>query len=588
MYAFGSFRLDPRQRLLYAEGAPGPINLPPRVLETLLYLVERPGELLDKDQLLAAIWPNVIVEENSLNQNISQLRRVLGESPGEHRYILTVPGRGYRFVAEVRQIASSPAPAAGKSIAVLPFANLTGDPARDYLGDGLAEELIHTLARMPGLNVPARTSSFAYKGRNRDVRDIARDLGVSAVLEGSVRSAGDRVRVTVQLIDAASGYHLWSQSLDRRFEDLFELQDALARAVTAALDLAVDLQSVPQPAQDLDAYHLYLQAVPLSLRPSEENTRGAISLLRQATARDPRFARAFSLMAIVEATCIIFDYPLADGLGSAEQNGRRALLLDPRDARAHGAIGIVSALRGEWLASETSFHTSESLSPDPFTMSLRCAYLTQSVGHARRALSQAKQAFEAAKAQPIGAQMVALASLLLGDDEQALRFSEIAITLGQPRHIAPATDLRAQIALRAGRHEDAAAELSLGLSPAQHALGGAQVVETLCRALRDPAQRAAACDALRAFEGRLTDRELDQSTRKRLLLWYAMLGALDLAFAFAEHSMDRFARDGTVGSAWGSLWLPEMKAFRADPRFGHFATRLRLPEYWAQQGGPEV
>src|SRR5688572_22279560 len=106
MYAFGPFRLDPRQRLLYAEGSPAPINLPPRVLETLLFLVERPGELLDKNQLLAAIWPNVVVEENSLNQNISQLRRVLGEKPGEHRYILTVPGRGYRFVAEVRHLSS--------------------------------------------------------------------------------------------------------------------------------------------------------------------------------------------------------------------------------------------------------------------------------------------------------------------------------------------------------------------------------------------------------------------------------------------------------------------------------------------------
>lgn len=125
-------------------------------------------------------------------------------------------------------------------------------------------------------------------------------------------------------------------------------------------------------------------------------------------------------------------------------------------------------------------------------------------------------------------------------------------------------------------------------SPAQHAIGGAQTVELLCRALRDSAQNAAALAALTAFEQRLTAAELDQSTRKRLLLWYAMLGALDTAFAFAERSMDRFAREGTVGSAWGSLWLPEMKAFRADPRFGHFAARLRLPEYWAQQGGPEV
>jgi hypothetical protein len=126
------------------------------------------------------------------------------------------------------------------------------------------------------------------------------------------------------------------------------------------------------------------------------------------------------------------------------------------------------------------------------------------------------------------------------------------------------------------------------LSPAQHAAGGAQVVELLCKALRDPGQKAAALAALTAFEGRLADGELDQATRKRLLLWYVLLGALDVAFDFAGRSMDRYAREGTVGSAWGSLWLPEMKAFRADPRFAQFATRLRLPEYWAQQGPPEV
>jgi TolB-like protein len=252
-YEFGTFRLDPRQRLLLSRDSRQPIPLAPKVFEMLLYLVERRGQLVEKEDLMQAIWPNVVVEENSLNRSISTLRRVLGENPGEHRFIATQPGRGYRFVAAVSVVdGSSPQPVAvdvvsaaaktgesardtSPSIAVLPFANLTRDAEKEYFSDGMAEELIHRLARVPGLRVAARTSAFAYKGRNADVRQIARDLGVAAVLEGSVRGAGERVRVTAQLVDGQTGYHLWSQSYDREFADLFELQDELAAAIVPAL-----------------------------------------------------------------------------------------------------------------------------------------------------------------------------------------------------------------------------------------------------------------------------------------------------------------------------------------------------------------
>jgi DNA-binding winged helix-turn-helix (wHTH) protein len=179
-YEFSEFRLDIQQRLLSAGADGRPIPLPPKAFETLLYFVERRGELLDKSTLMKAVWPNVIGEENSLNQNISVIRRALGESPSQHRFIVTEPGRGYRFVADVRVVShaghsepAAPTTAQRKSIAVLPFANLTGDPSKEYFGDGMSEELLHRLARIPGLKVPSRTSSFAYKGRNMDVRQIA-------------------------------------------------------------------------------------------------------------------------------------------------------------------------------------------------------------------------------------------------------------------------------------------------------------------------------------------------------------------------------------------------------------------------------
>jgi DNA-binding winged helix-turn-helix (wHTH) protein len=452
MYAFGQFRLDPQQRLLFAEGVATPLDIAPRVLETLLYLVEHAGELLSKDQLLAAIWPGTVVEENSLNQNISQLRRLLGERPGDHRFILTASGRGYRFVAPVRRVA----------------------------------------------------------------------------------------------------------------------------ATTAVLR--------PQEA----AESLYKEALPLALRPSEENLRGALELLQQCQSRDPTFAPAFSLRAVVEATCLIFDYPMARDVGSAEKCARRALLLDPRDARAHGAIGIVSALRGQWLAAETGFKTSDALSSDPFMQALCCVHLLQSVGHVRKALDLALRAHAAAPSQPIGAQMVALVAVLCGDNATAQRYTDISINLGQPRHIAPATDIQGQLQLRAGKYAEAAESIARGLTLQQQAEGGANAARLMCQALADARHVPAARSAVQAFQVRLGESAHDQAMLKRLLLWHTMLGDLDESHALAARALDHFASKGTVGSAWGALWLPEMAPLRSDSRFAQFAVRLGLPEYWKERGGPEI
>ena len=185
------------------------------------------------------------------------------------------------------------------AIAVLPFANLTGDASKEYLGDGMAEELINTLNKVQGLKVPARTSTFAYKGRNTDIRQIAKDLGVGTILQGSVRAADKRIRITAQLINAQDGLHLWSESYDEEFTDLFKLQDKLATAITTALQPnlhAVAETAVTQgpPTQDLEAYQLYLQGSSLSRPVTEANENRAIEYFQQAIARDPKFARAYA------------------------------------------------------------------------------------------------------------------------------------------------------------------------------------------------------------------------------------------------------------------------------------------------------
>ena len=188
------------------------------------------------------------------------------------------------------------------SIAILPFTNLTGDPTKEYFSDGVTEELINTLTRARGLfKVPARTSALAYKGRTIDVRQIARDLDVDAVLEGSVRSVDQGIRVTAQLVDGRTGHHLWSQSFDGKFEDLFTFQDELTVAIADALTLGgsgLPTGARKLPTRDLEAFQLFLQAKSLNIQPTEHNLRTALELLGRALARDPKFARALQGLAM--------------------------------------------------------------------------------------------------------------------------------------------------------------------------------------------------------------------------------------------------------------------------------------------------
>src|SRR5215831_54492 len=234
VYGFGEFCLDAGKRLLLACDW-APVSLTPKAYDALVYLVEHAGAVVHKDELMRALWPDTAVEENNLTQNISLLRRVLGEQRGEHRYIATVPGRGYQFVARVRGVAPNAAgsqPAATASIAVLPFVNVSGGPDCEYLGDGLAEELINAFSKLSRVRVVARTSAFSFKGRQADVREIADQLGANLVLEGSVRKSGNRLRITAQLVDAADGYQLWSERFDREIDkhEIFQVQDEITPA----------------------------------------------------------------------------------------------------------------------------------------------------------------------------------------------------------------------------------------------------------------------------------------------------------------------------------------------------------------------
>lgn len=595
VYEFGGFELDARQRVLRT-AAGEPVPLQPRVLETLLFLVERGDELLDKDTLMKAIWPNVIVEENSLNQNISLLRRVLGENRDDRRFIVTVPGRGYRFVASVTKraagaITSSPGPQ--PSIAVLPFANLTGDPAKEYLADGMAEELIHALTRVPGLRVTARTSSFAYKGRAIDIRRIGAELGVTAVLEGSVRSTAQRLRITAQLIDAQTGFHFWSQSIDRRLEDLFVVQEELASSVLHALEVPragsrqIGDSSSPAPTNNLDAYHLYLQSRPLVVRPSEQNLRGAEALLERAIALDPKFARAFAYLANVRTVLLMFGFARDAHIATAERDVLQALVLDPMLGPAHANLGQIRAMQGRWLEAEEHYDKAATVADDPETRAPRTIALSMAVGHGQKALAEAVEMQRSAPSLPLANIGAALAHLSFGEDAEALRFVDIAISLGQPRELAPVADVKSQVAVRAGRFSEAADLMLASLRPALLAAGADNAVRLVFAALQDPAQKPAAIRTLESLEAAVGAHSLALAEVYRLALWYTMLGALDNAFASISRALDALSRQGIIGFAWGWLWLAEMRPFREHARFQSLAERLGLVEYWRQRGAPD-
>ena len=217
--AFGPFRLDAPGRMLYRDGAS--VALGTRGFDILCALVASPGALVTKDELISKVWSCAIVEDNAIQAQVSALRKALEDGKGGQRYIVTVPGRGYRFVAEPADARHSLLDK--PSIAVLPFDNISGDPSQDYFADGVVEDIITALTRVPSLQVIARNSSFAYKGRATDIRQIGRELSARYVLEGSVRKAGERLRISAQLIQAATGVHLWAEQFDGSLADVFAL-----------------------------------------------------------------------------------------------------------------------------------------------------------------------------------------------------------------------------------------------------------------------------------------------------------------------------------------------------------------------------
>jgi len=340
---FGEFRLDPRRTEFTRSSRPVPLR--PKTFSLLALFAARPGRVLAKDELLAVLWPKSVATEASLTQCVTELRAVL-DDPGES-LIKTVPRRGYRFDAEVLPDAEALAPSQDKpSIAVLPFQNLSGDPEQEYFADGLAQEIITALSRLRSLLVIARNSSFVYKGRAVDVKQVGRELGVRYLLEGSVRKDGNRVRITGQLVDPLTGAHIWADRFDGELEDIFGLQDRVTASVVGAIAPSVEQVEIEgsrrKPTGSLDAYDLYLRGVASYYEfGNRERVSEALRLFRRAIELDPEFALAYAMA----ADCYVlrkghsWTTDSASEVSEMTRLARRAVELGKDDAFVLGACG---------------------------------------------------------------------------------------------------------------------------------------------------------------------------------------------------------------------------------------------------------
>ena len=355
---FGSFRYDPATAQLWDEARE--IRLTPKAAAVLALLMSHAGTPVTKDQLFAAVWADTAVSDDALTSCIQELRRALADDSKQPRFIETRHRRGYCFIAPVAPVAPVAAAAARAhvtepegmtptaAIAVLPFADMSPDRDQNYLCEGIAEELINALTQLEGLRVVARTASFQFRSMGADVRSVGSQLGAAALLEGSVRKADERLRITVQLVDVATGYHRWSQRFDRRLTDVFAMQDEIAESVATSLRGGVlsgqERRAIGRPPTAPLAYEYYLRGRQLLPRMTQFDLAASAELFAQAIAVDERYGPAWAGLATVHATLYEWFGAADADWAAADRASRRALDAAPDQAESHVARGVVLAL----------------------------------------------------------------------------------------------------------------------------------------------------------------------------------------------------------------------------------------------------
>jgi TolB-like protein/cytochrome c-type biogenesis protein CcmH/NrfG len=445
-FRFEDFLLDPERREL--RRADALIALEPQVFDLLIYLVRNRERVVTRDNLLDAIWNGRVVSESTLTSRINAARRAVGDNGEEQRLIRTIARKGVRFVGEVTELSSAATQAApaGPSnaasaglplpdrpaIAVLPFTNMSGEAEQDYFSDGISEDIITALSKLRWFFVIARNSSFIYKGRAVHLRQVAEELGVRYVVEGSVRKDGDRVRINAQLNDVATGSHLWAERYDRELADVFAVQDEITEAIVAAIEpqlyAAENFRARRKPPDSMDAWDLVMRALSHYWRVTRQDHVVAQALLEKAIALDPNYGKALGLL----GTSYMFTahmgwMEMASAITLAERAARAAIRADDEDAWAHNALGHVDLFARRFEDSLAEFETALRLNPN---FALAQGYYGLTLGYCGRwqdAEEAARRAIRLSPRDPYAPVyfgIAAFARYLGGDYEEAIQLAQ--------------------------------------------------------------------------------------------------------------------------------------------------------------------
>lgn len=632
IYRFDRFVLDPAERILSCDGIP--LALTPKAFDILLCLVRNQGRMVTKDELLRQVWPDTFVEEINLAVNISTIRKSLGERAQESRFIVTVPGHGYRFVAdvhnpynngngkssdigeystahkapEVHEIRSdfgdTPVDASAKSrlrlaipatlvlliavisvsyfllrggskkvstpgnasIAVLPFADMSQDQDQQYFTDGLADELINDLAQIPGLKVVARSSAFEFRGANQDVRSVGHKLGVSNILEGSVRKDRDRFRISVELTNTESGFQIWTQTYDRKISDIFAVQDEIAAAVSDALEvklLGSNGSAVSASAQETspEAYQAYLQGEYYQGRgEGKEDLEKALTSANQAIKLDARYAPAWVLRSTTYNLMAGFGLvENAEGMRQAREDAQHAVALDPNLASAYLALGDIQASYDwDWSGAEASRKKAARLKPGSADVLRYESLVCEALGRLPEAIEFQKRAaaidpLRARSYTTLGSQMYEL-----GKYKEAHEAFQKALELNPQKEHDHA--LQGEVLLAEGRPEDAFKETEMEPSRFWKHLNEALVYH----ALKREGDSDAALNAVIATDQNGAAFEIAEV--------YAYRGESNKALAW----LDRAYRQRDGGLTYVKV-DPLLKSLRRDPRYADLLIKMHLP-----------
>ncbi len=382
VYRFGPFELDGAEYRLQRNGVEVPLQL--KAFETLCILVERAGRLLTKDDLLRQLWPGTIVEENNLNKNISMLRKALGDCPDGLSYIETVPRVGYRFAAQVEQVSAAgptlvvvpeppPAPSTPprrKSVAVLYFENLSGVREDEYFRDGMTEDVITELEKIRELRLVPRTSMLAFRDKPASIAQVGEQLCADFVMEGSVRRAGDRLRITARLAETNSGHSVWAERYDRRLEDVFAIQDEIAQSIALALRVVLtdkEKSAIEKvPTSNIQAYDYYLRGRQFLYQLRCPTLEFARQMFARAIVIDPNYARAYAGVADCSSFLYMWFEASEDNLREALSASRRAVELDSESPVTHASLGLALFLSKDYVAAQNEFETALGLCTELF------------------------------------------------------------------------------------------------------------------------------------------------------------------------------------------------------------------------------